>query len=144
MANQTYYEDIEEGAEIPSLEKTPTTTTLVKWAGASKDWNPLHFDKDFAQNLGFKGVIVHGRIKAAYLAQLISNWIGNEGVFQKLSLQYRGNDFPGDKITCKGKVTKKYVKDGEHYVECEIWTENSEGTRTTPGSAIVVLPSKGG
>jgi acyl dehydratase len=52
MAKQTYYEDVEEGAEIPSLEKTPTTTTLVKWAGASKDWNPLHFDKDFAQNLG--------------------------------------------------------------------------------------------
>jgi hypothetical protein len=31
MAKQTYYEDVEEGAEIPSLEKTPTTTTLVKW-----------------------------------------------------------------------------------------------------------------
>jgi acyl dehydratase len=143
MSKQVYYEEIQEGMEIPTLKKTPSTTTLVKWAGASKDWNPLHFDKDFAMGLGFKGVIVHGRIKAAYLCELITDWIGEKGILKRLSIQYRGNDFPGDTITCKGNVTKKYIKDDEHCVECEIWTENVEGARTTPGSAIVVLPSKG-
>lgn len=142
MPKQLYYEDVQEGVEIPPLEKKLTTRMLVKWAGASWDWNELHYDKDFAMKLGFPGVIAHGRIKAAFLAQLISDWIGEKGVFKRLSLQYRGNDFPGDKILCKGKVTKKYTKDSEHCVECEIWTENPKGEKTTPATAVVVLPSR--
>ncbi len=143
MAKKLYYEDVQEGAEVPTLEKTPTTRTLVMWAGASGDFFELHYDKDFATMMGFPKPIVHGRLKAAFLSQMLTDWIGDAGVVKRLSVQYRGNDFPGDKMLCKGKVTKKYVKDGEHCVECEIWTENPEGQRTTPGTAVVVLPSKG-
>ena len=139
---QIYYEDVEVGMELPTLTKKPTTTQLVMWAGASGDYNPLHFDKDFAQKLGFKTVLVHGRLKAAFLGQLMTDWIGDEGFLKKLTCQYRGNDFPGDDIIVKGKVTNKYIKDSEHYVECEIWTENPQGERTTPGTATVVLPSR--
>ena len=139
---QIYYEDVEVGMELPTLTKQPTTTQLVMWAGASGDYTPLHFDKDFAQKFGFKAVLVHGRLKAAFLGQLITDWIGDEGVLKKLTCQYRGNDFPGDDICVKGKVTNKYIKDEEHYVECEIWTENPQGERTTPGTATVVLPSR--
>jgi len=41
---------------------------------------------------------------------------------------------------CKGKVTRKYVKDGEHYVDCEIWLENAKGEKITPGVATEILP----
>jgi hypothetical protein len=41
---------------------------------------------------------------------------------------------------CKGKVTRKYVKDGEHYVDCEIWLENAKGEKITPGAATEILP----
>jgi hypothetical protein len=51
-------------------------------------------------------------------------------------------DVPGDTLTCKGKVVKKYVEGDEHCVECEVWVENSKGERTTPGTAVVVLPSR--
>lgn len=143
MADQLYYEDVQEGMEIPTLEKTPSTTTLVMWAGASGDFNPLHFDKDHAGKLGFPSVIVHGRLGAAYLSQLITDWIGEKGEMKKMSVQYRGNAFPGQKFICKGKVTKKYVEGNDHIVECEIWGENAEGNKVTPGSAVVTLPSKG-
>lgn len=143
MAEQLYYEDVQEGMEIPTLEKTPTTTTLVMWAGASGDFNPLHFDKDHAGKLGFPSVIVHGRLGAAYLSQLVTDWIGEKGEMKKMGVQYRGNAFPGQKFICKGKVTKKYVEGQDHIVECEIWGENAEGNKVTPGSAVVILPSKG-
>jgi hypothetical protein len=39
-------------------------------------------------------------------------------------------------------VTKKYIKNGQHFVDCEIWLENGEGEKTTPGSATVILPSR--
>ncbi|MDM8000928.1 MAG: MaoC/PaaZ C-terminal domain-containing protein [Dehalococcoidia bacterium] len=139
---QVYFDDVKEGQEIPTLEKTPTTRTLVQWAGASGDFFELHYDKDFAKSMGYPNVLVHGRLEAAYLTQLLTDWIGEKGVLKKMSVQYRGNAFPGQKLLCKGKVTKKYQKDGENLVELEIFVENPEGQKITPGSAIVALPKK--
>jgi len=139
---QLYYEDVQEDAEIPTLEKLPTTRTLVMWAGASGDFFELHYDKDFANAMGFPKVLVHGRLEAAFLSQMLTDWIGDKGEVRRLSVQYRGNAFPGDKLLCKGKVTKKYVEGGENLVECEIWVENPEGRRITPGTAVVALPRK--
>lgn len=48
----------------------------------------------------------------------------------------------GETWWCKGAVTNKYVEDDQHVVECEIWVENGQGEKTTPGSATVILPSK--
>jgi len=52
-------------------------------------------------------------------------------------------DVPNDDLVCSGVVTKKYVEGNEHIVECDIWLANSKGEKTTPGTAVVVLPSKG-
>ncbi|GBD11020.1 hypothetical protein HRbin23_00670 [bacterium HR23] len=142
MGKVLYWEDVTEGQEIPPLVKHPTTQQLVKYAGASGDFYQIHYDKDFALNNGLPGVIIHGALKNAWLGQLITDWIGEYGTLKKLSCQYRGMDVPGDTITAKGRVTRKYVQDGKHYVECEIWIENGKGERTTPGSATVILPSR--
>ena len=143
MAEQVYFEDIQEGTEITPLEKVPTTRTLVMYAGASGDFFELHYDKDFATSMGFPSVIIHGRLGAAFISQMLTDWVGEKGMVRKLSVQYRGNAFPGQKFTCKGKVAKKYVENGEQLVECEVWGENPEGKIVTPGSAVVVLPSRG-
>ena len=143
MAKELYYEDVEVGTKIPTLIKHPTSKQLVKWAGASGDYNPLHYDKDFALSQGVPSPIVHGKLKYAFLAQMMTDWIGEEGVLRRLSVSYRGMDLPEADLTCKGEVTKKYVQDNEHYVECEVWTENAKGDRTTPGSALVILLSRG-
>ncbi len=138
---QLHYEDVKIGTEIPTLEKNPTTTMLVMWAGASYDFNPLHFDKDMAAKMGFPTVLMHGRLGAAFLSQMLTDWIGDQGKIKKFSVQYRGNAVPGDKLLCKGKVTKTYVEGNEYLVECEIWIEK-EGQKVTPGTAVVALPSK--
>ncbi len=142
MGSRVFYEDVSEGAEIPALSKHPTTRQLVMWAGGSGDFYELHYDKDFAKSQGLDRVIVHGRLKLAFMGQLITGWIGTEGALKKLTCQYRGMDVPDQDITVKGKVTKKYLKDGEHYVELDVWTEDPAGEKTTLGTAAVVLPSK--
>lgn len=142
MAKQLYYEDVEVGTEVTPVVKSPTTQQLVKWAGASEDYYQIHYDKDFAQSLGLPGVIVHGRLKSSFLVQMVTDWIGEQGTVKKISVLHRGMDFPGETMTCKGRVTKKYIQDGEHIVECQIWTENPRGEKTTPGNAIVILPSR--
>ena len=139
---QVFFDDVKEGQDIPTLEKTPTNRTLVQWAGASGDFFELHYDKEFAKTMGYPNVLVHGRLEAAYLTQLLTDWAGEKGVVKKMSVQYRGNAFPGQKLLIKGKVTKKYQKDNENIVELEIFVENPEGQKITPGSAIIALPKK--
>lgn len=143
MANQLFYEDVDVGSEIMSLRKLPTRRQLVQWAGASEDFYEIHYDKDFAQRSNLKDVIVHGRLKASFLGQMMTDWIGEEGRLTKLTCSYRSMDFPDEDFICRGNVTGKCVKDGDHCVECEIWTENPKADRTTLGTAVVVLPSKG-
>ncbi len=142
MASQTYFEDVEVGSEVPPLVKDPTTQQLVKYAGASGDFYQIHYDKDFALANKLPGVILHGALKNAFLGQLVTDFAGELGWLRKLSVQYRGMDQPGSRITCRGKVTKKFIDGKDHVVECEIWLENAKGEKTTPGSATVILPSR--
>ena len=142
MGEPVFWEDVEDGMAIPTIVKVPSTRQLVQYAGASGDFYEIHYDKDYAQGTGLPGVIIHGALKNAFLAQLVTDWIGEQGTLKKLSCEYRGMDVPGDTLTCRGTVTKKYIQDGRHTVDCQIWLENSKGERTTPGSATVNLPSR--
>lgn len=143
MTEQLYYEDVTVGSEITPLVKEPTTRQLVMWAGAVGDYLPIHYDKDFAQSRGLSGVIVHGQLIGAFLGQLMTDWIGEGGTLRKLSCSYKGMNYPGEAVTCKGKVTKKYVRGGERCVECSLWAENPKAEKTATGMAIVILPSRG-
>ncbi len=142
MTEQVYYEDVMVDSELPPLVKQPTTRQLVMWAGASGDYYAIHYDKDFAQSKGLPGVIVHGQLVASFLGQLITDWIGDQGSLKKLTCNYRGMNFPNETITCQGKVSKKYIENGEHYIECNIWAENTKGEKTVTGRTTVTLPTR--
>jgi len=143
MGKQLYFEEVTERVEITPLVKFPTAKQLVKWAGASEDFYPIHYDKDFALAQGLPGVIVHGRLRGAFLIQMLTDWIGDAGALRKMSIRQRGMDYPEQYLGCKGKVTSKHVENDDHLVECEIWTENEKGEKTTSGTARVMLPSRG-
>ena len=139
---QLHWQDVEEGMDVPTLVKNPTTRQLVRYAGASGDFYEIHYDKDFAMGNNLPGPILHGALKNAFLGQLMTDWIGEGGTLRRLSCQYRGMDQPGKPLYCKGTVTRKYVEEGRHLVDCDIWVEDSEGQTTTPGRATVQLPSR--
>ena len=141
---QVYFDDVEEGMELPTLRKDPTTRQLVKYAAASVEYPEIHYDLPRAKAAGLPDVIVQGSLKHAFLGHLVTEWMGEGGTLKKLNVQYRGMDVPGKPVYCKGVVTRKYVENGEHLVECDIWMETSEGEKTTPGSALVSLPRRGG
>lgn len=138
---QLLWENVQVEMEIPTLVKHPTTRQLVQYAGASGDYYEIHYDKDFAISTGLSGPIIHGALKNAFLAQLVTDWIGEKGVLKKLGCQYRGMDEPGKPLYCKGRVVRKYVDGVQNLVDCELWIEDSAGHRATPGWATVSLPS---
>ena len=144
MAEQVHFEDINEGDEIPTLVKNCSTQQLVQWAAASGDFYQIHYDPDFARSTGLEGIIVHGALKNAFLGQLLHDWVGAKGTVKKFGCSYRGMDMPVQEITCRGVISKKYQEGDQNIVELEIWTENPQGQKTTPGSAVVTLPSRNG
>ena len=142
MTIQNYYDDINVGDQIPTLQKDPTTQQLVKYAGASGDYYQIHYDKSFALANNLPDVILHGALKNAFLGQLMTDFIGMEGKLKRLTVQYRAMDIPGTPVFAKGTVTKKYIEDGENIIECDIKLETEEVKVTTPGTAKISLPSR--
>ena len=142
MSGPLFWEDVTEGMELPPLVKNPTTRQLVQYAGASGDFNEIHYDRSFAQSEGLQDLLLQGALKNAFLGQLITDWTGEWGDLKKLSCQYRGMDFPGRPIIAKGTVARKYRSNGEHLVECTIWLEDSQGQQNTRAAATVALPSR--
>ena len=137
-----YFEDVEEGMELPPLVKRPTAVALFRYSAVT--WNPhrIHYDKEWAQYEGYPAVLVQAHLHGAYLTQMVMDWIGPGGVLRKLSWSNRRFALPGDALTCKGRVTRKHVANGQHYVECDIWEENQDGEVCAPGTALVSLPSR--
>jgi acyl dehydratase len=125
------------GQELPELVKHPTTRQLVQYAGASGDFYEIHYDQAFAKSVALPGVILHGLLKAAFLGQLVTDWLGDRGTLKTFEVSYRGLDVPGKPYRCRGRVTKV---DGDD-VELEVWGEDPDGLRTTLGNATVTMRS---
>ena len=141
-----YFEDVTEGMELsPQEENKISMTTIVKFAGGSGDYAPIHHDVEVAKSRGLDKPIIMAPLKMALLDRFIGDWIGRRGVLHKLSARFRGVDYVGDSLIMKGIVNKKYSVVDKHYVECELWIENKQrGERTTTGKAVVCFPSKTG
>jgi hydroxyacyl-ACP dehydratase HTD2-like protein with hotdog domain len=141
---QLYFEDVTVGLALPSLTKTPSNTLLFLYSAIT--WNPqrIHFDKDYTLSEGYRDIIVHGPLRGAFLSQLLTQWIGDEGTLKKLSYANRDIAYVNEPLTCKGTVIRTWVDHGKGYVECEIWAENEHGTRLTLGQATVILPVRDG
>jgi acyl dehydratase len=142
--DQVYFEDVQEGQEIPVLTEKCTSQRLVMWAAGSGDFYQIHYDKDFAQGTGLPDRITHGALKHALLGRLLHEWVGDAGRVKKVACQYRGMDVVNENVICHGVVKRKYQEGGENLVELEIWTETPQGQKTTPGTAVVALPARKG
>ena len=116
---------------------------MVMYAAATWDFHRHHYDSEFAHQKGFSGPFVDGQMFGSLLARMITQWTGPNGVLRKLKLTYRIMVFPGDFVTCKGIVMKKFVKDRENLINCEIWIENQKGEKVVLGNALMALPSEG-
>ena len=142
MPKQLHFEDVSEGQAVPTLAQNCDSQRLVMWAAGSGDYYQIHYDKDFAQRNGLPDRIVHGALKHALLGRMLHEWIAPGGQLVRLACQYRGMDMVEKDVVCKGAVTAKRSENGRNLAELEVWTEDPEGNKTTPGTAVVALPSR--
>lgn len=139
MTASVRFDGINVGDSIPSLVKPPITRLqLALFAGAACDHNPIHVDDSAARAGGLPGVIAHGMLTMAFLGQLVTNWVPQRSI-RSLNARFVAMAFPGDVITCTGRVTGKAAVDGENIVELELAAENQKGEKIQVGKATVAL-----
>ena len=137
-----YFEDVSPGQEIPTVVQNCNSQRLVQWAAGSGDYYQIHYDKDFAEATGLPERIIHGALKHALLDRLLHEWVGHAGHVRRVACSYRGMDMIDKDVICKGVIKAKRQENGENLVDLEVWTEDPDGNKTTPGTATVELPSR--
>jgi acyl dehydratase len=131
--------DLEKGSVLPDLRKPPITKLqLVKYAGASGDYNLIHTDDETALAVGLEGVIAHGMLSMAFLGEYLC-WLAGPESVRRLSVRFVEMVRPGDTLTCRGRLIERTTSDAVKRLQLEVWTENQRAERVTVGDAEVQI-----
>jgi acyl dehydratase len=130
-----------EGAAIPPfVVEDLTRTDLVRYAGASGDFNPIHHDEHFARAAGNPTVFGHGMLTAGMVARCITDFVG-AGNLRRYKVRFATRVWPGDAITCAGRVTKRYEEAGESRIDGEVTATTQRGETAVSGTFTAAVPA---
>ncbi|MFJ9028340.1 MaoC family dehydratase [Streptomyces sp. NPDC102274] len=112
MTAKIGYDEVEIGTELPARGFPLTRATLVRYAGASGDFNPIHWNEKFAKEVGLPDVIAHGMFTMAEAIQVVTDWVGDPGAVVEYSVRFTKpvvvpNDDQGALIEVSAKVAAK-------------------------------------
>jgi acyl dehydratase len=134
------FNDVQEGMQLPRIERTIDRVQLVKFAGAVDDYAAPHWDHLYMVQNGFSGVIVHGWLTFSVMCQAVSRWIPLELVdFKGFAVRYLKPNMPGV-AHYGGQVTRKAEQGSQRQVEIEIWADSADGTRLAVGQVVLSFP----
>ncbi len=134
MVKKLKFDSVKVGDEIPKfVVEGVTRPDFVRYAGASGDFVPLHYDQTFVEAAGIPTVFAQGMYTAGLLSKALTDWCGIGNVRQ-FKVRFATRVWPGDVVTCTGKVTSKSEKNGEKVVEGELIVLNQKGEPAIRGS----------
>jgi len=134
--------EIAAGQELPPLHFPVTATTIVLGALASRDWRPMHHDKDFAvERNGVKNIFINTPNFQAWLERYLTDWTGPKGRLGRMTFKMKKSVFPGDDMTISGCVASVSTDEtGCHWAEVDVFVTVA-GVVTTEGRAKLALPA---
>ncbi|PNE35812.1 MULTISPECIES: MaoC family dehydratase [Streptomyces] len=141
MTAKIAYDDVEVGTELPTQTFPVTRATLVQYAGASGDFNPIHWNEKFAKEVGLPDVIAHGMFTMASAVRVVTDWVGDPGAVAEYGVRFTKpvvvpNDGTGALIEVSGTVAAK-LDDAERTVRVDL-TAKSAGQKVLGMSRAVV------
>ncbi|OMC53173.1 acyl dehydratase [Mycobacterium sp. IS-836] len=131
--------DIAVGDEVTPLEIPVTTTMIVAGAIASRDFMPVHHDRDYANKQGSPNLFMNILTSNGYCVRFLTDWAGPEAMVKNLSIRLGVPCFPDDPLRFTGAVTGKTEGPGdENFVEVAFKASNSLGDHVS-GTAVLSL-----
>ncbi|WP_049580292.1 MaoC family dehydratase [Streptomyces sp. SBT349] len=141
MTSQIAYADVEAGTELPPAAFPVVRETLVRYAGASGDFNPIHWNERFAREVGLPDVIAHGMFTMAEVVRVVTDWTGDPGALVEYGVRFTKpvvvpDDGTGALIEVTGKVAAK-LDDEARTVRVDL-TAHSAGRKVLGVARAVV------
>jgi acyl dehydratase len=136
------YDEVAAGTEIPPTSYQVTRRDLVRYAGASGDFNVIHWNERVAKSVGLPNVIAHGMLTMALAGRFVTEWAGDPGAVTEFAVRFSSpvvvpDDDKGATVEIAGTVAEKLPL---NEVRVEI-TARSEGAKVlTRAHAVVRLP----
>ena len=138
MPSKVKYDSVKVGDAIPTIMiDNVARPDFVRYAGASGDFVPLHYDQTFVEAAGIPTVFAQGMWTAGCLGRCLTDYAG-AGNVRRYRVRFSRQVWPGDTLTCRGKVTGKSEKDGDKLVEGEVEVINQKGEATVKGNFTVL------
>ena len=138
---QLLLDDVTVGESLPALNYEVTATTVVLGALATRDWRPMHHDKDFAvERNGTQDIFLNTPNQAAWFERYLTDWTGPHGRLARVTFRMKGSVFPGDTMSLTGVVESTSVDDvGCGFVTVAV-TLSVDGEVKTTCAARIALP----
>ena len=133
------FEDLEKGQDIGLRTVELSRASLVRYAGASGDFNPIHWNERFAQSVGLSGVIAHGMLTMGTAVQLVSDWVGDPGAIVDYQTRFtkpvpvadapggENPDTPTNALTISGKVGALNEEERTARIDLTVTARDEEG-----------------
>ena len=135
--------ELKEGMELPEINKTVTQRNINLYAEASRDFNPVHLNEEFAKKTGLGGTIAHGMLILAYVSEMMMAAFGKKWITGgKLDVRFKAAARPGETITVSGKITKMENDNSQTTVNCSVLCSNGKGEQIITGEAILKIPKQ--
>jgi acyl dehydratase len=139
MAAQVRYDEVEVGAELPPREFSVRRVDLVMYAGASGDFNLIHWNERVAKSVGLPDVIAHGMFTMAQAGRAVTDWAGDPGAIVEYGVRFTRpvvvhDDDAGATLRVTG-VVKKKLEDGRVQVDL---TTTSAGEKVLQQARAIV------
>ena len=126
------------GQQLRGFERTVTTERIAAYAVASGDHNPLHLDPEYAATTEFGGVIAHGMLSMAFIAELMAaNFPDAWHKGAKMKLRFKAPVFPGETVSVFGTVRSVRDDGGAVIVKCDVGCRKPDGTDALSGTVWV-------
>ena len=136
------FDEVQQGQAIPPFVVDGLTRTdLVRYAGASGDFNPIHHDEEFSKMAGNPTVFGHGMLTAGFVAKCVTDFVGPENL-RRYKVRFATRVWPGDTITSQGRVTRKYDEAGEHRIDGELVALRQTGEVAVSGTFTAAVPAR--
>jgi acyl dehydratase len=138
---QLLLDDLSAGDALPTLNYKVTATTVVLGALATRDWRPMHHDKDFAvERNGTQDIFLNTPNQAAWFERYLTDWTGPHGRLARVTFRMKGSVFPGDTMALTGEVESTSIDDvGCGFVSVAV-TLSVDGDVKTTCAARVAVP----
>jgi acyl dehydratase len=141
MESERQLSELVEGMDLPELTKVVSQENINLYAEASRDFNPIHINVEFARKTPLGGTIAHGMLILAYVSQMMTVAFGKSWLSgSMLNVRFKNPARPGDSLTIKGRISKVEKSDSQNLVSCEVSCHNQNGDAIVTGETSVKLP----